>query len=94
MALINMLPYRGSTETVDTQNAFNQEIELVSAARDDLFLQFNVETATWGLYLWETAYGISHDATICRVDGERLIVPACHLNSDFSDFARFKQIHL
>lgn len=62
MPLADMLPYRGSAETADTQNAFDQETERAKAARDDLLLQLNIETATWGLDLWETAYGLEHDA--------------------------------
>ena len=64
MTLFELLPpyYRGSAEAEDLQNAFGGEVEKAQAAKDDLLLQLNVRTATWGLDLWEKAYGIAPDA--------------------------------
>ena len=64
MTLINLLPelYAVSPETADLQSAFGQEIAAVQAERDDFMLQLNVDTATWGLSLWEALYGIAPDA--------------------------------
>ena len=61
--LLELLPpnYQHSTEIADTQNAINNEIEKACAAKDDFMLQLNVDTATWGLDLWEKAYGIITD---------------------------------
>lgn len=65
MTLQEMLPqnYQHSDEITDTQKAINQETEKALSAKDDLLLQLNVETATWGLDLWEKAYGISTDVS-------------------------------
>lgn len=65
MTLINLLPelYAASPETADLQNAFGQEIAAAQAARDDLMLQLNMDTATWGLSLWEAIYGIKPDVS-------------------------------
>lgn len=64
MKLFEMLPayYQNSTETEDLQNAFDKEVQKAEAVKDDLLLQLNVRTATWGLNLWEKAYGIVPDA--------------------------------
>lgn len=63
MALIDLLPanYQNSSEVVDLQNALSVQVEKVQAAKDDLFLQLHVETATWGLSLWEQALGLVID---------------------------------
>ncbi len=63
MTLINLLPelYAASPETADLQKAFGQEIAVAQAARDDFMLQLNMDTATWGLSLWEALYGIKSD---------------------------------
>lgn len=60
MKLIELLPdyYQKSAETADLQNAIGVEIEKARAAADDLLAQLNVDTATWGLNLWENAYGL------------------------------------
>jgi hypothetical protein len=65
MTLLEMLPpyYQKSAEVADLQNAINAEVEKVRSAKDDLLLQLNVETATWGLDLWEKAYGIKTDVS-------------------------------
>lgn len=63
--LIDLLPglHAASPETVDLQGAFGQEITAVQAARDDFMLQLNMDTATWGLSLWEALYGIEPDVS-------------------------------
>lgn len=65
MTLLEMLPpyYKESAEVANLQNAINAEVEKVHSAKDDLLLQMNVETATWGLDLWEKAYGIKTDVS-------------------------------
>lgn len=65
MNLREMLPdfYANSPEMMVLQNAFAMEITAAQAARDDCFLQLDVNTATWGLDLWEEAYGIEKDAS-------------------------------
>ncbi len=63
MALIDLLPanYQNSSEVVDLQNALSVQVGKVQAAKDFLFLQLHVETATWGLSLWERALGLAID---------------------------------
>lgn len=65
MRLIDQLPefHALSTETADIQNAFGMVLTEAQAARDDCFLQLDVGTATWGLALWEKAYGIKTDVS-------------------------------
>ena len=62
--LLGLLPrlYAASPETADLQNAFALAITEAQAVRDDYALQLDVNTATWGLSLWEDAYGIMSDA--------------------------------
>ena len=62
--LIDMLPecYKGSAQVVDLQGAFQHWSDALQAARDDMFSQMNVSTATWGLVTWETALGLTTDA--------------------------------
>lgn len=63
--LIDLLPelHSLSSETVDLQNAFAVELTKAQATRDDCFLQLDVNTATWGLGLWEEAYDITPDVS-------------------------------
>jgi len=65
MALIDMLPpnYKGSTEATELQSAFNTQIDNLMDAKDDLLLQLNVQTATWGLTLWEKALALKTDVS-------------------------------
>lgn len=65
MKLIELLPdyYQKSAETADLQNAIGTETEKARAAADDLLAQLNVDTATWGLDLWEKAYGLQAQAS-------------------------------
>ncbi len=65
MPLIDLLPpyYRGSEETLDLQNALNNQVLQVQTAKNNVFLQLNVETATWGLDLWEKALGLETDVS-------------------------------
>ena len=61
--LLDLLPelYKTSLETADLQSAFGQEVAVAQTTRDDCALQLDVNTATWGLSLWEAAYGITPD---------------------------------
>lgn len=63
MTLREMLPqnYQHSDEITETQQAVNAQVEKLRAEKDDLLLQLNIETATWGLGLWEKAYGLETD---------------------------------
>ena len=63
--LIGLLPeyYAGSPYVVELQGAFNTAAQAAAAAREDLFAQLTLETATWGLSLWERAYGLAVDVT-------------------------------
>jgi len=61
MALIDLLPafYKPSNEVIELQEAFENQVEAIEAAKEDLFNQFDVQTATWGLEHWESAYGLN-----------------------------------
>ncbi len=61
--LINLLPYffKESNEVIELQGAFNNQMEMVIAAKEDYFKQFILSTATWGLENWERAYGLEID---------------------------------
>lgn len=66
MALIDLLPpnYKSSSEVIELQGAFEHWTEALKIAKEDLFLQINVSSATWGLNLWEKALGIEID--VCK----------------------------
>ena len=63
--LIEYLPefYAGSPYVTELQGAFTGRASAVEAAKNDLFAQFVLETATWGLPIWEQAYGLEADVT-------------------------------
>lgn len=65
MALIDMLPqnHKNSKETSDIQNVQDIQVKKIQDAKDDLFLQLSVETATWGLTIWEKALALITDIT-------------------------------
>lgn len=64
MGLMELLPdyYRESAQVAELQGALQHWTDALQAARDDLFLQMNVATATWGLVTWETALRLTTDA--------------------------------
>ncbi|TGJ75429.1 YmfQ family protein [Caproiciproducens galactitolivorans] len=65
MALIDLLPpnYKGSEPDVQIQAALNAQVQKLMDAKDDLLLQLNVQTATWGLDLWEKVLGLATDVS-------------------------------
>ena len=62
--LIELLPgfYGLCRETKAIEDALEEGISGAQAARDDCFLQLDLNTATWGLDYWEDAYGIPREA--------------------------------
>ncbi len=66
MALIDLLPenYLLSSEVMALQNAIDYFTEAVKDAKSDLFNQFDVETATWGLALMEENLQIKTDVSL------------------------------
>ena len=58
--LLSLLParYAKSAQVVVLQEAINKWTEALDAAREDLFLQMHVATATWGLAVWEKELGL------------------------------------
>lgn len=50
-----------SMETVAIQAALQPEIDTLWAARTDLLMQLDPNTATWGLAMWESALGLTSD---------------------------------
>lgn len=65
MGLIDMLrgSYKNSPEAVELQAALQRQTDALMTAKEDLLAQLDVETATWGLNLWEKALGITTDVT-------------------------------
>lgn len=64
--LMSYLPewYQESPETVAFQEAIQPELDMIWTARNDLLLQLNPNTATWGLAYWEEAFGLPVDETL------------------------------
>ena len=64
MDLIELLPGRllNSKEVLNFENAINSIMIMAENEKDELFKQFNLETATWSLDIWEKQYGIKIDA--------------------------------
>lgn len=64
--LMDYLPplYQNSGEVRTFQEAWQPEIDMVWEAREDLKSQLNPHTATWGLALWEEAYGLTSDGSL------------------------------
>lgn len=60
MSLIDLMPeyYRNSPEVIAFQAALDGYAEAIGEARDSVLAQLNVDTATWGLDLWEQELGI------------------------------------
>ena len=65
MDLIELLPGRllNSKEVLDFENAINSIMIMAENEKDELLKQFNLETATWSLDIWEKQYGIKTDIT-------------------------------
>ena len=55
--------YEASRETAAIQRAIQPEMTLLWEGRDDLLLQLDPWTATWGVDLWEDALGLATDPT-------------------------------
>lgn len=65
MSLILKLPdyYRDSPAVAELERALGEETARLMAARDGLFDQLHVQTATWGLNAWERALGLEVDVS-------------------------------
>lgn len=65
MSLIDMIPsyHKSSKYTADILQALTRQTEKLLDSKNDLLAQLNVQTATWGLELWEKALGIQINAT-------------------------------
>ena len=65
MKLMDLLPnyYQNSPETVALQSAVESEVNKAQLAEQNLLNQLNVDTATWGIELWEKAFGILPSAS-------------------------------
>lgn len=63
MSLMDLLPinYANSTEVNELQNAFDVLLSAAHLDKDDFLAQSQLQSATWGLSMWETAYGIAVD---------------------------------
>ena len=65
MSMTRYLPdqYLNSQETVGYYEAVSPIVDALQDAKDNIFRQFDIETATWGLALWEQEYDIPTDIT-------------------------------
>lgn len=65
MDLMELLPgfYRASPEMTALQAGFAGPVEDLWQAYDSLMAQLDIQTATWGLRLWEEQYGLDTDVT-------------------------------
>lgn len=65
MGLIDLLPehYKNSPQVVELQGAFEHWTEALRSAKEDLLAQMNVESATWGLAIWESTLGLQTDVS-------------------------------
>lgn len=65
MGLIDLLPayYKSSSQVIELQGAFEHWTDVIKIAKDDLLSQMNIESATWGLEIWEKALGIETDVS-------------------------------
>lgn len=61
--------YLNSAEICEIVDALQPEMDLIQDAIDDVFAQFVLDTATWGLALWERDYGI--ESNVSQTDEER-----------------------
>lgn len=63
-ALIDRLPsyYRESRQIAELERAVGASAEALRLAKEDVFAQLWVDTATWGLDLWEKALGLKTEA--------------------------------
>lgn len=57
-----------SAEFADWIETLEGIVEKIKEERDELFNQFNIDTATWGLELWEKEYGLETDITKTLLD--------------------------
>lgn len=60
MKLLELLPryYQGCAPVESLQEAVGDQVDLAKAAKEAFFAQCTLQTATWGLPLWEEAYGL------------------------------------
>lgn len=77
--LIDYVPpyYAELLESSELLSAENTEIARLNASIDELLLQFNVATATWGLREWERIVGVTTD--VSKSLGERRSVVIARL---------------
>ena len=67
--------YGASAETAAIQQAIQPEIDLIWNVRNELLLQLDPYTATWGLSFWESAFGLKPSETE-DIDSRRRAVVA------------------
>jgi uncharacterized protein YmfQ (DUF2313 family) len=62
-SLIDYLPerHKSSPETAEVQQSLQRWADKMHADKSDLFDQFFIRSATWGLDIWEAALGVGAD---------------------------------
>lgn len=70
MSIVDLLPlrFKNSKEVTEFENAVDRFVSKAEAEKDSFFNQLNVDTATWGLELWEKEYGLETDITKTLLD--------------------------
>ena len=63
MSIVDLLPlrFKNSEEVAEFENAVDRFVSKAETEKDSFFNQLNVDTATWGLELWEKEYGLETD---------------------------------
>lgn len=73
MRLSELVQYQNSPESISIDDALQSQTQKLLDAKEDLLLQLNVETATWGLELWENMVGIT-PSPVDTLESRRMMV--------------------
>lgn len=73
MRLSELVQYQNSPESISIDDALQSQTQKLLDAKEDLLLQLNVETATWGLELWENMVGIT-SSPVDTLESRRMMV--------------------
>lgn len=91
--LISYLPpyYQNVKEMVAIQNTLAQELGQINIDIEDLIKQCFVDTATWGLEIWERIFGIQTDKTK-PLDQRRSMIKAKMRGAGTANIEQIKNI--
>jgi hypothetical protein len=83
--------YRNDPLTNDTKNAEAIEFDKLDAQRKDVFLQFNPETATWGISNWEKIFDLPIDENKPLQERRELVLGKMRFN-EIVTIAKIKSV--